>query len=94
MSGYKVVETSEKSELQKFASWFHQDWSLIYDSLDRGAEMYIQALPEARRFVLKAELAQFLTSASPKAWLRLGAQIFDRDAGLQAMLQRFLQMMD
>lgn len=87
----KAVPSPAKSELQKFASWFHQDWQLFYESFDEGAGMYLQDLPEDRKHILKAELTQFLPSANRRSWLKLGAQAADRD--VQTMLQRFLQMM-
>lgn len=88
----KVIPSPVKSELQKFASWFHQDWQLFYESFDQGARMYLRDLPIERKSILKSELMQFLPSATRRSWLKLGAQAGDRD--VQAMLQRFLEMMD
>lgn len=88
----KIVSSTEKSELQKFASWFHQDWQLFYESFDQGAKLYLRDLSADRKRILKAEFMQFLPSANRRNWLKLGAQAVERD--VQVMLQRFLQMMD
>ena len=94
-----VVRT-EASELQKFARWFHQDYSLIFDDFHAGAAMYLEKLSDANRALLRSQLASFLvshqhdtTSAVRKAWFALGAEAWDHKLDLRTTLEEFLDMM-
>ena len=72
------------SELQLFAKWFHQDFVVVFDSLEEGAEIYLKQLSAIRYKKLISELQSFLLEHSGKnhrskrnAWFKLGAQWFD-----------------
>lgn len=78
---YKIVPSQKKSELEQFASWFHQDWELFFSDFTQGAGMYVERLPSHRRAILRNEISGFLernAESSPgdtkKAWYKLGAQ--------------------
>lgn len=59
-SSNPIVESPELSELEKFASFFHQDYELEYDNFYEGAQVYISNLPEQSKMILKSELVSFI----------------------------------
>ena len=88
------------SELEKFASWFHQDWELIFPDVREGALMYRDSLSHDRRVTLVKELQDFLnrhagepSGAVLKAWFRLGAEGWQRDLEISETLRRFIDVM-
>ncbi len=94
------VLRAEATELQKFARWFHQDHSLIFDDFRSGAEIYLESLRADRRMLLRSQLENFLvqheratTAAMRKAWLALGAEAWDRELDVKSMLTLFLDIM-
>ncbi len=98
-SSVKAVPKREKSELQRFASWFHQDWKLIYPDFHKGAQMYLGSLPPERRVTLKKELQIFLdqhaggTSKSMlHAWFSLGAEAWQADLDITATFRYFVSL--
>ncbi len=89
----KAIETPKLTELEQFASWFHQDWHLFFPDFHQGAAMYVVSLSAARRAALRRELAAFLeehAGSSSKAilnrWRKLGAQAWDRDLNIKTWL--------
>ena len=73
-------------ELQKFAKWFHQDFGVIYESFDNGANEYLEALTEKQRTCLSKEIGDFLKKypgkdhkALKNAWFKLGAQWWSKE---------------
>ena len=95
-----ISRKKDSSELQKFASWFHQDWEYVYPDFYQGARMYLAPLPPERRMVLRQELQDFISenaNASPvvikKLWLQLGAQGWQSSIDIGDGLQEFLRMM-
>ncbi len=76
----------QESELEKFASWFHHDFGVIFENADEGVETYLGSLSPERKESLVKELGQLLRDFPGKenkglknAWLRLGAQWWDRE---------------
>ena len=97
---YRIVPSESKTELQKFAFWFHQDWELIFSDFYEGAKMYLESLSPSRRSELKSELEQFLdlnANSSPselkKAWLSLGAQGWQANLDIRKTLWDFVGLM-
>ena len=79
--GYRVMSSSPKkrSELEHFAMWFHQDWSVFFPTFEEASHAYLRLLSSERRAVLRAELASFLVDHGAtrgtlrRGWLKLGA---------------------
>lgn len=95
--GYRVVSSSPKkrSELEQFAMWFHQNWSVFFPTFEEAASAYLRQLPAERKVNLRGELAAFLEKNAaatrgglPRGWLKLGAQGGPTD--LQGALMTFL----
>lgn len=79
----RVVSAGPKkrSELEHFAMWFHQDWSVLFPTFEESAHAYLRRLSAERRATLRAELAAFLDAHAGATraglrrwWLKLGAQ--------------------
>jgi hypothetical protein len=96
--GYRIVASGLKkgSELEQFAMWFHQDWSVLYSTFEEAASAYLKQLSAKRRMTLRAELVAFLDEHAgatraglQRWWLKLGAQGGPRD--LKNALQSFVQ---
>lgn len=97
--GYRIIESAEKTELQQFASWFHQDWNTVFPDFYRGARMYFDSIPLERREALKAELNQFIrsiensgASQAKRAWFKLGAEAWPPKLDIFDALNDFLEM--
>jgi len=96
---YRVVPTPEKSRLERFASWFHQDWKLVFSDFDEGARIYVRQLSDTERAALRQDLRDFLKANEAgdedrlrRAWLGLGAHAAPRDRPLRDVLRGFLQI--
>ena len=97
---YRVVKGEGQSELQKFASWFHQDWKLIFPNFHEGARMYVNDMSSSRRMELKKQLQRFVDANSQstvdavkKEWLNLGAQGWQSELDIKITLQEFIELM-
>lgn len=96
-NSYNIIASNEKSELQKFASWFHQDWKIVYPDFISGAKMYFSNLPSDRAEILSQEIIKFLNnhkkdslSEVREAWISLGAQAWQNDLNIIQTLNDFL----
>jgi len=96
---FRTIPTPEQSELGAFASWFHQDWRLVYPDFLTGAKMYVEALPGERRKGLSAELRAFIEAHSVsseeeirKAWYALGAGAWQTGLQVPDTLHAFLAL--
>ena len=96
---FRIVQPKEKREIEKFASWFHQDWMLVYPSFDVGASQYINNLTTKEKTALKRELEAFVeeNKESDKkkwlsAWLKLGAQGWERGKNFKDMMNTFVSI--
>ncbi len=76
----------QNTELEEFAKWFHQDFGVLFESIELGAETYLNTLQPERKKILISEIRQLLVDYPGKsnkglknAWLRLGAQWWDRE---------------
>ncbi len=76
----------KQTELGKFASYFHQDFGILYASAEEGAHRYLNALSVERKAQLSSEVAKFLNQLPSKnhqskrnAWLKLGAQWWNEE---------------
>ncbi|MGK9167617.1 hypothetical protein KXR53_15035 [Inquilinus limosus] len=85
--------------MERFASWFHQDWILVFPDFDAGARLHISQLGDERRSVLKRQFSKFLsrnegasTRSLKNQWLRLGAQGWQRGCGIGAF-KRWKELM-
>jgi hypothetical protein len=84
--------SSEATELERFASWFHQDWKVRFTDFQDASRAYLATLPPASRSILRQQLSDFLfrhDSSSPakikKSWLALGAQGYPSSGIMQAL---------
>jgi CdiI immunity protein len=101
MSKHKIVQPKvQKSELHQFASWFHQDWKLLFKNFHDGAAIYFASLPPERRAKLRLELIVFLDDHREKSieglkrsWLKSGAQGWQADLDIRATLGEFVRML-
>ena len=98
---YRVVPSPRQSELQQLASWFHQDWNLVFPDFYTGLRMYLDNLPAGRRAALGSELRRFMEQnqgASAKAlkrlWLRLGAQGWQANLDIRDTLDAFWRIIE
>lgn len=96
----RIVATPPRSELQKFAGWFHQDYTLFFTDFHEGARMYLADLPLERKPVLRRELLAHLETHSGasqeemlKLWWRLGAGAWPPDLDMKKALREFTEMM-
>ena len=74
-------ENQEICELEKFASFFHQDFCLLFSSMAEGVESYVSQLNAFQKKELKSQLQSFLADWPGEdqkgllnAWHRSGAQ--------------------
>jgi hypothetical protein len=91
----------EPSELQEFASWFHQDWKLLFPEFYAGVRPYLRNMPLERKCVLASELRDFIeknSAVSPEElkqkWLDLGAQGWQASLDIHNALKDFLRMIE
>jgi len=70
-----------RTELEQFATCFHQDWSIMFPSFEEAAARYVAQLPSSRRDALREELSAFLEAHASatrqgmtRRWMKLGAQ--------------------
>ena len=96
-----IIPTPERSEIQKFADWFFQDWYLAYPDFHTGAQMHVDSLSPERRAVLAQELREFLrehTGETPdelrEAWFLMGAGAWPRDLHLADFISHFVSVME
>jgi|SRR6267142_6271622 len=96
----QVVFVPQRSELQKFAGFFHQDFAYEYSDFYDGARDYIEQLSVPERETLKIELGSFLSAHESDGpdqlrneWLNLGAGYWPRDSNTANKLRDFLRMM-
>ena len=75
-----------QSELVKFAKWFHQDFGVLFGSLEKGTNEYLSALSDSQKNELFKEIGEMLKKYPGKdhkglksAWLKLGAQWWRND---------------
>jgi hypothetical protein len=73
-------------ELDKFARWFHQDFALTFENLNTGVDAYLDQISSKSKYNLSCELDSLLVEFPGKdsnglkeAWIRLGAQWWDKD---------------
>jgi len=73
-------------ELNKFAVWFHQDFGLTFENVNIGVDVYLGQISPQSKYNLSCELDSLLAEFPGKdskglknAWLRLGAQWWDKD---------------
>ena len=101
LDGYKIIKPARpKTELEKFASWFHQDWKLVYKDFYEGARMYASSLSTERKTALRRELSEFVethrnTSRSVlmASWFKLGAQGWQGKFDIHNTLLDFVQIL-
>jgi len=79
--------------LEGLASWFHQDWKLIYPDIPTAARDYLQGRSATERESLRRELKMFLEAKTGRsseqirsAWIALGAQSWPRGEDASAAL--------
>ena len=77
---YKIIPSPERSELQKFAMSFHQDFDLEDTDYFEGARRYVSGLSPKNRQLLAEEMRVFMdenatrsSRSLKKFWVRLGS---------------------
>ena len=97
---YVIVPSIPKSELEQFASFFHQDWKLIFPDFHAGAEMYLSSVTNEQKYKLKEQLIQLVENHKDsdqatikKEWLNLGAQGWQKSLNITDTLNDFVKMM-
>jgi hypothetical protein len=88
-----------ESELEAFASFFHQDFAMEYPDIRSGVVHYLTQLDAPERAALRNELETFLLDhqgdapeALRQAWFDLGADYWPLDGGRQ-ILRDVLEML-
>jgi hypothetical protein len=100
LSDYHIIPGKHQTELEKFASWFHQDWKLIYPHFYEGAKIYINDLSAERKGVLRQELLNFISTNADRrseavisSWCDLGADAWQSDLEILATLKDFADLL-
>jgi hypothetical protein len=89
---FKVLLVPKQSEFQGLASWFHQDWAVMFPSFNSAVDIYIASLTERRKQILRVELeAVLLETKNSEAdlknqWLNAGAQGYPKKNSLFKLL--------
>jgi hypothetical protein len=90
----------QRTELERFALWFHQDWELMYPDFYEGARMYFSQLSGEKKHALRKELSDFIASNAgrrskslKRAWFKLGAQAWQSDLVILPALKDFVEML-
>ena len=99
---YSIVvdSTEEMTELEMFASFFGQDWPLLFPDFYSGARMYIKQLNQSRRQILRAELIRILEEEQNnnnlrRRWISRGAEGWDPNIeDVRQALSDFVNMLD
>jgi hypothetical protein len=82
--GIKIIPSGPdtRTELQRFAAWFNQDFIILFPVVQEGVEAYFSGLPLDAKRTLREQLSAFVESYAErsypvrtikKAWLKLGA---------------------
>jgi len=86
MQALCVNDIMKYAELSKFASWFHQDYGVLYKNPKLGVDDYLNSLAQDQQKKLFLEINDLLKEYYGKentglknAWLRLGAQWWNKD---------------
>ncbi|WP_428380868.1 contact-dependent growth inhibition system immunity protein [Nevskia ramosa] len=89
---------NERSPLQQFAEWFHQDFDVMFKDIASGGEAYLSQLSAKERAAVAAALRHLLAQHPGKseaglrnAWLRLGAEYWPKRGSTRALLEGFLK---
>ena len=98
----KVVPTTNNSkELIKFASFFHQDFELLFNDANEGASEYFRTLTEIQKSYLKTQLKNLIEEFPGKqqkglhsAWIKLGAQWWDKRIDLKESISRWINELE
>jgi len=98
---HRVKPSPPLTELQQFASWFNQDWKLLFPDFHSGALLYSKNLTQERRKALSNLLRQFLDENANKSeadlkilWLKLGAQGWQANLNIRRALEDFCRMFE
>ena len=99
IGSYRIIPSEPQTELQQFASWFHQDYELLFSNFYEGADMYLRSITLERKKVLGQELKQFIKDNQNsereeiiEAWCGLGAQAWQEDLEVLPVLNDFVWM--
>ena len=88
----------QRTELELFTSFFHQDFNLVGEDAYDVARRHFAGISVARRAALKSELVGLLEFRKSKqalrnAWRRLGAQNWQKGLDLRTALNDFADML-
>lgn len=88
----------KRIELEKFATIFHQDINLIYNSFEEASDEYHSSLTSKRQAILVVQIESFLKEhdlSSSKtvlsAWVNLGAHGWDRKINVLPYLNKTIE---
>ena len=97
MVGPKIISGGGKSrtELEKFARTFHQDWDLCFPSFREGALEYFQLSDFTQNHILLRELKAFVAQGGTESqllqrWHMLGAQAWQRGMPVREGFEQFI----
>jgi hypothetical protein len=97
----RILPNELKTELQEFASWFHQDWKILFGDAQSCAKTYFSGLSPERRKRLRIELLVFLEGEKNstannllRSWYGLGAQGWQTNIDLRNTLFSFARKLD
>ncbi|HEY4081752.1 MAG TPA: hypothetical protein VGM81_13755 [Burkholderiaceae bacterium] len=94
----KAIQSSRLTALEEFASWFHQDFFVLFPNVQSGAAEYLAQLTDSQRHLLLSQLGLFVQAngrasekAIRRAWFKLGAQAWPARGDTKALLASFLE---
>jgi hypothetical protein len=92
-----VPKYGSESELERFVKIFHQDFGLMNCAPDEMAHGFFRSLSSKEKASLRKELIELLNENPGKkqkglrnAWLRLGAQCWDRKLNLRLSIENWI----
>ena len=88
----KIVPIRKRSELEKFAEFFHQDYHLLYSDFFEAVEDYKRSIPPDRRQKLIEQLEAVVAEYKSekvlrRVWIKAGAQAWPRGLKFGATLR-------
>jgi hypothetical protein len=94
----KSMKNDLSSEIERFAEWFNQDFGILFSSIEEGSQEYFRTLTLNQKASLKKDLKKLIDEFpgnSKKgilnAWIRLGAQWWDKKQDLRTEIHRWIR---
>jgi hypothetical protein len=95
----KAVPIPQRSTLEQFAHWFHQDFFFQFPDVQSGAAAYLSQLNASQRRSLRDELSSFLLRMGSekslrREWLKLGASAWPKRGDVRAELMAIIEILN